>query len=152
MKKDLSQRFAFLVNDVARIYGRHFDKLAREQLGLSRAQCRLLGALSMRDGPLSQTALADKLDLTPMAVGSLCDRMETAGWIRRQSSTTDRRVNEIHLEPKAQAALEAALAISDSIQLGVMTGMSATERKQLLALLNKAHVNLLALQSGVDAA
>ena len=145
MKKDLKQRFSFLVNDVARIYGRHFDQLTREQIGLSRAQCRLIGALAMNDGPMSQAALAERMDLTSMAVAGLCDRMVAGGWVRREASVSDRRANEIHLEPKAAAALEAALAISDSIQARVMAGFSAAEKTQLLSLLRRAHTNVLAL-------
>lgn len=148
MKRDLTQRFAFLVNDVARLYGRRFDQLAREQIGLTRAQCRLLGALAMRDGPLSQAALAERLDLSAMAVASLCDRMEAGGWVRRAASASDRRVNEIHLEPQAERALESALAISDAIHARVMAGLDAAERAQLLALLRRVHANLTALPSG----
>jgi len=147
MKRDLKQRFAFLVNDVARLYGRHFDQLARNQIGLSRAQVRLLGVLAMEDGPLSQAVLADRMDLTPMAVAKLCDRMQAGGWVRREASASDRRSNEIHLEPRAEKALEAALSISDSIQARVMAGFTVAERDQLLALLRRAHENVLALPS-----
>ena len=84
MKRDFSQRFGFIVKDVAKRYGEAFDRLARERIGLSSAQCRLLGVLAMEgeEAPLSQAELAQRLELTPMAVGGLCDRMEAAGWIR----------------------------------------------------------------------
>ncbi|MCJ0761669.1 MarR family winged helix-turn-helix transcriptional regulator [Variovorax terrae] len=147
MKRDLTHRFGFLVNDVARLYGRHFDQLAREQIGLSRAQCRLLGALAMQDEPMSQAALAERLDLSAMAVAGLCDRMEAGGWVRRAASASDRRINEIHLEPRAELALESALAISDSIHARAMAGLDAAERAQLLALLRRVHTNLAALAS-----
>jgi DNA-binding MarR family transcriptional regulator len=151
MRRDLTNRFAFLVNDVARLYGRHFDQLAREQIGLSRAQCRLLGVLAMQEGPLSQAALAERLDLSAMGVGGLCDRMEATGWIRRQPSASDRRVNEVHLEPRAEQALDAALALSDTIHAAAMAGLGSAERAQLLALLRRAHANLMAM-SGEGAA
>ena len=147
MKKDLTQRFAFLVNEVSRLYGRRFDQLARAQIGLSRAQCRLLGVLAMADGPLSQTALADRLDLSTMAVAGLCDRMEAGGWIERRASDSDRRVNHIHLQPSAQAALQAALRVSDGIHQQVMGDLTAAEREQLLQLLRRVHQQLLALPS-----
>ena len=66
-KQDYSNRFGFLVNEVGRLYGRHFDQLSRQQLGLSRAQCRLLGVLAMHQGerPLNQAELAGRLDPRP---------------------------------------------------------------------------------------
>jgi DNA-binding MarR family transcriptional regulator len=143
-KRDFSHRFGFLVNEVGRLYGRRFDQLARQRLGLSRAQCRLLGMLAAHDGaePLSQAALADRLDLTPMGVASLCDRMEAAGWLRRTPHATDRRVNGIELQPQAHEALEAALAAGDEVQAVALAGLSAAERSQLIALLRRAHANL----------
>jgi DNA-binding MarR family transcriptional regulator len=143
-KRDFSDRFGFLVNEVGRLYGRRFDQLARQQLGLSRAQVRLLGQLAMHDGerPLSQAELADRLDLTAMGVASLCDRMEQAGWIRRQTSTTDRRANEVQLEPRAHEALDRAVRLGDAVQSLALEGLSADESAQLLKLLRKAHGNL----------
>src|SRR4051812_46506584 len=107
---DFSQRFGFVVNEVGRLYGRQFDQRARETLGLSRAQCRLLSQVAQNDSdrPWTQADLAHQLDLTPMGVATLCDRMEAAGWITRRPSATDRRANAIELRPQAQAALEKA--------------------------------------------
>src|ERR1700712_1525628 len=111
MKRDFSGRFGFLVNQVSKLHGEQFDRAARARIGLSRAQCRLLGAVAVRGRgePASQAALAEELGLSSMGVASLCDRMVTGGWIERRPSETDRRVNEIHLLPRAEEALEAAL-------------------------------------------
>ncbi len=146
MKRDFTHRFGFLVNDVAKLYGEQFDRLAREKIGLSRAQCRLLGALAMNgDAAMSQTELATRLGLSAMAVGSLCDRMVAAGWIRRQPSATDRRVNEVHLEPSAEKALDAALTISDALNARALAALTTAERTQLAALLAKARSGLMNL-------
>ena len=143
-KKDYSNRFGFLVNEVGRLYGRHFDQLSRQQLGLSRAQCRLLGVLAMHQGerPLTQAELAERLDLTAMGITSLCDRLEAGDWIKRQSSPTDRRAKEIVLQNKARLELEAALAIGDVVQAQALAGLDAAQRKQLMSLLRKVHGNL----------
>lgn len=150
MKRDFTQRFGFLVKDVAKLYGEEFDRLARERIGLSSAQCRLLGALAMHgdEEPLSQAELAQRLDLTPMAVAGLCDRMAAAGWIRREPSATDRRVNRIHLEPSAEKALDGALSISDGLNARVMAVLSQPERAQLLGLLNKVRGSLIDITAG----
>lgn len=144
MKRDFSHRFGFLVNEVGRLYGRRFDQLARERLGLSRAQIRLIGALASHgaDEPLSQAALAERLDLTAMGVASLVDRMEAAGWVRRIAHPTDRRVNGVQLQPHALEVLDDAVAVADEVQAHALAGLSAAERAQLIALLRRAHANL----------
>jgi DNA-binding MarR family transcriptional regulator len=146
MKRDFSARFGFLVNEVAKLYGEHFDRAARERIGLSRAQVRLLGALAMRGEAASQAELAVAMGLTPMGVASLVDRMEAAGWVERRASATDRRVNEIHLLPRAERALDDALAVSDALHARALAKLSATERRTLVALLQKARDGLLALE------
>ena len=149
MKRDFTQRFGFLVKEVGKLYVDEFDRLARERIGLTSAQCRLLGALAMHgdEEPLSQAELAQRLDLTPMAVAGLCDRMAAAGWIRREPSATDRRVNRIHLQPSAEKALDAALSISDGLNARVMSVLSQPERAQLIGLLNKVRGSLVDITS-----
>jgi DNA-binding MarR family transcriptional regulator len=146
-RHDFTHRFGFIVNEVGRLYGRQFDQLSREELGLSRAQCRLLGQVASNDGdrPWTQAELAHQLDLTPMGVATLCDRMEAAGWISRRPSATDRRANSIELRPQAQAALEKAIAVGDAVQECALAGFSAAERKQLVAMLQRVRGNLQAV-------
>jgi len=146
MKRDFTHRFGFLVNEVAKLYGDEFDRAARERIGLSLAQCRLLGALAMHGEPVSQAALAADMGLSAMGVASLVDRMEAAGWIERLPSATDRRVNRIHLLPRAEEALDAALAVGDELHARALATLTATERKTLVALLRKARAGLLALE------
>jgi DNA-binding MarR family transcriptional regulator len=146
MTYDLTQRFSFLVNQVARLHSAHFDRLAREHLGLSLAQCRLIGALARHEGevPLSQAELAQHLELSAMGVAALCDRMEAAGWIRREGSASDRRVKRVRLQPRAASAFDEALRISDDVQAHALAKLTAAERRQLIALLRKAREGLLA--------
>jgi DNA-binding MarR family transcriptional regulator len=143
-KPDLSQRFGFVVNEVGRLYGRQFDQLSREELGLSRAQCRLIGQIAYSEAghPPTQAELAQNLDLTPMAVATLVDRLEAAGWIARRPSETDRRANTIVLQPRAEVALDKAMAVSDRVQDAALAGFSAAERRQLVAMLQRVRANL----------
>jgi DNA-binding MarR family transcriptional regulator len=150
MKIAFDRRFGFLVTDVARQYGQQFDRAAREKLGLSQAQVRLLGVLAAHEDEqaLSQADLAQRLGLTPMGVASLCDRMAAAGWIERRPRADDRRINELHMAPSARKAMEKAMAIGDDLTTGTLAGLSAAERTQLLALLGKAREGLLRLANG----
>jgi len=149
MKSTMTGRFGFLVNEVGRQYSQQFDRLARERLGLSQAQCRLLAALAWHEGeaPLSQAELAQKLGLTPMAVATMCDRLAAAGWIERRAHPEDRRINHLHIKPSARKALERAMAVGDELTTRALAGLSAAERTQLLSLLAKARQGLLALDN-----
>ena len=78
-------------------------------------------------------------------------RPRWSGWIRREPSPTDRRVNKIHLEPSAEKALDGALSISDGLNARVMSVLSQAERAQLLSLLTRVHGSLLDITSPQDA-
>lgn len=147
MDKAPVRRFGFLINDISRLYTQLFDRQARQRLGLSQAQCRLLYVLASSDDgePLSQAALAEKLGLTPMAVATMCDRMAAAGWIERQPSPTDRRVNRLHMLPKAREAMVRAIALADELTSQVLTGFGAAEREQLLGLLGRVRESAIRL-------
>jgi DNA-binding MarR family transcriptional regulator len=142
----LAQRFGFLVNELGRLYSQQFDRESRERLGLSQAQCRLLFMLATHDDDeaLSQAELAEKVGVSAMAITTMCDRLAAGGWVERRPSTEDRRVNRLHIQPKARKALERAMAIGDELTDRVLADYTAAERKQLIALLARAREGLLA--------
>src|SRR6202162_4558912 len=100
---DLERSFGFLVNDVARLFGRRFDLNGR-RLGLTRAQCRTLGYLARNEG-INQAGLADLLEIRPMTLVRQIDRMQEAGWIERRPDPTDRRARRLFLTDKARPIL-----------------------------------------------
>ncbi len=144
MKRDLTQRWGFLVTDVSKLYSEQFDRMSRERIGLSLAQCRLLSALAVHEGerPLSQVELAQRMGLSAMGVAGLCDRMETAGWISRCASPADRRVNQVRLEPRAEEALNASFSVGDTLTAEALSPLSPEERTQLIELLGKVRKQL----------
>ena len=140
-RPDLLQRFDYLVHDIARATGHRFDRRARVELGLSRAQCRLLWALDLHaDGAgMTQNALAEHLETTPMAVAALCARMEAAGWISRHECPDDRRAKRVQLEPAARVPMAAAVQLADELLDEHLADLSAAERRTLISLLGKVH-------------
>ena len=146
MESLLIHRLGFLVNDASRLYSKHFDRMARQKLGLSQAQCRLLYVLASQ-GPeenISQAELADRVGVSAMAVTTMCDRLAAAGWLERRASPHDRRVNHLHILPKAHKALERAMGLGDELTGRVLEKFSPAERKQLTALLARLREGLLA--------
>ena len=139
MNSVLEKRFGFVLTEIGRLYVRRFDQLARDRLTLSSAQCRALAVLAahQEDGPISQAELADRLNLSPMAVATMCDRLSAAGMVRRESSPDDRRANVLLLEPCALDAVAAAMAIGDELEQLCLDDFTTEERLQFAALLGR---------------
>jgi len=74
MIMDLDRSFGFLVHDVARLFGRRFNQRALLFLGLTRAQCKVLGYLARNEG-INQAGLADLLEIKPMTLVRQIDRI-----------------------------------------------------------------------------
>src|ERR1700730_6668327 len=108
---DLERSFGFLVNDVARLFGRRFAHNGR-RLGLTRAQCRTLGYLARNEG-INQAGLADLLEIRPMTLVRQIDRMEEAGWIERRPDPADRRARRLVFTEKARLTLTRILELSN---------------------------------------
>ncbi|MET0546389.1 MAG: MarR family transcriptional regulator [Caulobacterales bacterium] len=88
-------RFGFLIHDVSRLRRIVIDR-ALKPVGITRSQWWVLAFLSRRDG-MTQTALAQDLDLTKVAIGGLIDRMETAGFVERRADSSDGRARRVFL-------------------------------------------------------
>jgi DNA-binding MarR family transcriptional regulator len=138
---DLDRSFGFLVHDVARLFGRRFNQRALLFLGLTRAQCKVLGYLARNEG-INQAGLADLLEIKPMTLVRQIDRMEEDGWIERQPQPGDRRARRLVLTDKARPILARILDLSNEIRTEAFAGMSPQEDRLLLELLRRVHANL----------
>jgi DNA-binding MarR family transcriptional regulator len=129
-----------LLHDVARLLRKRFDARARG-LGLTRAQWQVLAVLRMQEG-VNQAALADALDLEPITVGRLIDRMEEAGWVERRADAADRRMHRLHITERARPMMVQLEAVSGDLLAEAFHGLSARERDGLLDLLARIRGNL----------
>jgi MarR family transcriptional regulator, transcriptional regulator for hemolysin len=136
---NLNRSFGFLVNDVARLFGRRFDLNARgRRLGLTRAQCRTLGYLARNEG-INQAGLADLLEIRPMTLVRQIDRMEEAGWIERRPDPADRRAHRLYLTAKARPVLSRIWNVATETRDEALAGLSPSEAEQLIDLLHRVH-------------
>ncbi len=103
MGQDFEYDLMMLLHDVARLIRLEADKLARQH-GTTRAQWALLLRLARQPG-LTQKEAADLLEVEPISVARLVDRMEAAGLIERRADEQDRRIWRLHLRPGANAKL-----------------------------------------------
>ncbi len=137
---DLERSFGFLVNDVARLFGRRFDHNGR-RLGLTRAQCRTLGYLARNEG-INQAGMADLLEIRPMTLVRQIDRMEETGWIERRPDPSDRRARRLFLTAKARPILGRIWNVANETRDEALVDLSPGEGDTLIDLLNRVHATL----------
>jgi DNA-binding MarR family transcriptional regulator len=132
----------FLLNDIARLMRKRFDVRAR-RIGVTRAQWHTLSVLKRNEG-CNQGMLADLLEVEPITVGRMIDRLEDAGLVERRRDPADRRVWRIHLTDKAQPILIELRNIADTMIDEVMEGVDPQDRIRMHAALRALRTNLLA--------
>jgi len=93
----------FLLHDVARLLHVDADKRARAH-GMTRAQWGILIWLERQPG-ISQKELAELLEVEPITVARLIDRLESRGMVERRPDARDRRIWRLHLLPPAHDVL-----------------------------------------------
>jgi MarR family transcriptional regulator, transcriptional regulator for hemolysin len=138
---ELDYNFGYLVHDVARLHARRFNERAVARLGLTRAQCRLLGYLARNEG-INQAGLADLLEIKPMTLVRQVDRMEEQGWIARRPDPGDRRARRLYLTERARPILARILAVSDEVKEEAFAGLSDSDGRALIEQLRRVHANL----------
>ncbi|HEY1932635.1 MAG TPA: MarR family transcriptional regulator [Acetobacteraceae bacterium] len=101
--QDFRRDLLFLLHDVARLLRVDADKRARAQ-DMTRAQWGILIWLERQPG-ISQKELSELLEVEPITVARLVDRLETRGMVERRPDPRDRRIWRLHLKPPAHAVL-----------------------------------------------
>lgn len=144
LREDLSRNFGFLMNDVARLMRTVYDRRIRE-LGLTRAQWWVLTHLFRSDG-ITQTALAEVLEIEKPTLGRLLDRLEAKGWVRRTHDARDRRIWRVRLTKEVEPALRTMRAIAAELRRDALAGLPAAERERFVDSLLAIKSNLLRLQ------
>ena len=140
LREDLSRNFGFLLNDVARLLRTTYDRRVRS-LGLTRSQWWVLTHLFRADG-VTQSELADILEIEKPTLGRLLDRLEAKGWVRREADASDRRARRVYLTQTAEPALATMREIAAEVRRDAMSGLSADERERFVDVLLAVKSNL----------
>lgn len=128
-------RLNFLIHDVSRMQMRVFDSFM-EPIGVTRGQWLVVTFLSRRDG-MTQTALAQMLDMTRANLGALLDKLEESGLITRVQHPVDRRAKCVFLTVKGNKLIERIRDTQHSYADIVLHGLTDAERDTLLGLLGR---------------
>ena len=140
MKTIKTNTLGFLLHDASRLLRRRFEARGQRH-GLSSAQWRLLVHL-IREETASQARIAELLEIEPISVSRLVDRMEQAGWVERGSDPTDRRVRLLQPSQKALDAFAEVRDIAGEVYDCALHGLDAAERALLMRGLETVVANL----------
>ena len=117
-----------------------YDRRIRK-LGLTRAQWWVLTHLYRSNG-VTQTELAETLEIEKPTLGRLLDRLQAKGWVRREHDASDRRVWRVHLTEEVEPALRTMRKIAAELRRDALTGISAAERERFVDTLLAIKENL----------
>jgi MarR family transcriptional regulator for hemolysin len=135
-----NREYAFRIMDVARMLRTYADQRAR-QLGISRAQWTVLIRLDRSEG-LKQSELADIMELQPITLTRLLDRLAASGLIERRPDPNDRRANRLYLTPAARPLLEQLARLGSEMMDGVLAGFDRKDVERMLDDLDAVKNNL----------
>lgn len=138
-------QLGFGLADVTRALRMLYDERLSEE-GMSGASWRVLAYLYRDDG-LTQTRLADMLEMSRPAIGQMIDRLEASGFVERRADPNDRRSWVVYLSPQAQAKVAYFVAASRAIEAQCFDVFTDKELATLSALVARLREHLLRLQS-----
>ncbi|HEY7456200.1 MAG TPA: MarR family winged helix-turn-helix transcriptional regulator [Solirubrobacterales bacterium] len=97
---------------------------------------RVLNAVDAAEGR-SQHAIGEAIGAPPSRMVALVDELERRGLVERRPDPGDRRVRTLHLTPVGRKLLTRGRKLAGEHEAELAKGMSAAERKRLVALLQK---------------
>ncbi|EIL93582.1 MULTISPECIES: MarR family winged helix-turn-helix transcriptional regulator [Rhodanobacter] len=149
MAKTEDISFGYLLSDVTLLFRKHFDRRA-VKFGLTRAQWRATKMLYHREG-LRQNELAEFLEMEPIAVGRVIDRLQAAGFVERRPDPKDRRAWRLYVTDQAKVIVGDMEVIARELRRDATRGIDHDALKNALAVINQIKENLQALEQGAGA-
>jgi MarR family transcriptional regulator for hemolysin len=140
MHRSKNREILFLISDVGRLLRTYADQKARH-FGMTRAQWAVLLRLERREG-LKQSELAEGLDIQPITLTRLVDRLCDNGLIERRADPNDRRVKRLYLTPAARPLLERISEQVEVVAEQVLEGIDPEAIDAVLKELGLARDNL----------
>ena len=147
-REDLSRNFGFILNDVARLMRTTFDRRVKS-LGLTRSQWWVLNHLFRNDG-VTQSELADILEVEKATLGRLLDRMEQKGWVRREEHAGDRRAKRVFLTKEVEPAIKTMRSAAAELRRDALSGLSTARTNEFVDVLLAIKSNLSKPENGAN--
>ena len=148
--EELKRSFGFLMHDVSRLLRKTFDRHART-IGLTRAQWRVLAHLSRNEG-IKQAGLAEILEIKPITLARLLDRLDAHGWVERRLDPKDKRARRLFLTNKGRSIIRELRVVALSVREEALSGLTDSEQDLLIDQLRAVKENLLSADEAADRA
>jgi DNA-binding MarR family transcriptional regulator len=129
-----------LVTEISRLFSRDFGARVRDY-DLTHTQWQALAVLSRQEG-IKQAELASLLQVQPISLGRLIDRMEAAGWVERRPAPNDRRAVQLYLTSKVGPILDKMTDAASRTREAALADFDTDEREQLCLMLQRVKANL----------
>jgi MarR family transcriptional regulator, transcriptional regulator for hemolysin len=140
LPRSLNREFAFTLNDVARMLRTYADQKAA-QFGITRAQWVVLVRLDRSEG-LKQSELAEMLELQPISLTRLLDKLSDSGLIERRADPIDRRAKRLFLTPAARPLLEKLGELGEELMATALAGVQRESVELMVAQFGVVKENL----------
>ena len=136
----MSETIGFLLNDTARLFRRSFNARTKGS-GITALQWRLITYLKRHEG-IRQGPLAELIEVEPITLSRMVDRLVEAGLVERRADPADRRAWQLYLTPRAGDLLGGMREMAAALPAEATEGLSDAEHDQLIDLVERVRANL----------
>ena len=140
MRGSVDINFLFTLGELNRLLRVHADKQAA-RYGITRAQWAVLAKVERTEG-LKQSELAELMEMQPITLTRLIDKLCDNGWIERRSDDSDRRVNRLFLMKAARPLLGKLSGLRSELTATALEGINPADAHRLLAQLESIKENV----------
>jgi MarR family transcriptional regulator for hemolysin len=127
----VDMNFLFTLAELQRLVRAYADKQAA-RYGITRAQWAVLAKVERTEG-LKQSELAEQMEMQPITLTRLIDRLCDNGWIERRDDEADRRVNRLYLRKAARPLLGKLSGLRSELTATALDGINPADAHRLLA-------------------
>src|SRR5262249_21085608 len=136
----VDQNFLFTLGELYRLLRVYADKQA-SRFGITRAQWAVLAKVERSEG-MKQSELAELMEMQPITLTRLIDKLCDNGWIERRGDETDRRVNRLYLKKAARPLLGKLAGLRSELTATALEGISPQDAHRMLAQLETIKDNV----------
>ena len=142
--RETTDSFGFLIHDVARLLRRNFNRRV-QSIGLTQEQCRVVLHLSRNEG-IQQVDLAELLEIKPITLARLLDKLQESDMIERRRNPDDRRAFRLYLTQQARGTLKKILDVGAATRADANKQISSTDLDKLFSVLSRLKTNLISAE------
>jgi DNA-binding MarR family transcriptional regulator len=140
MRGSVDLNLLFTLGELQRLVRAYADKQA-SRYGITRAQWAVLAKVERTEG-LKQTELAEQMEMQPITLTRLIDKLCDAGWIERRGDENDRRVNRLYLRKTARPLLGKLAGLRSELTATALEGISPADAQRMLTQLEVIKENV----------